>query len=246
MLFGYFLRLLSCRRWGLILCALFAVVQGIGNGGPARAQHCPPIEESYLSAISLRRAAGGKTLDLEIEYRKLGRLHEAYQVYLLAFWSRDTERFLNPPQGEAFDPEACVILETRLLKPNSADGNSLIDAHGYRCAMSIDTQELAETMLAFGKMTDDDRHIVGGWGWYQETIQFAVFIPFLEDAKYATLKDLPEDRHECNYGNAPALLFAVMPHQLQIKFGVVSAFRTDEGSYRIHINTGKSPGVWKR
>ena len=46
-------------------CLIFMIVT-------AEAQHCPPIDESYLGLVWIRHAAGEQALELTVEYAKTG------------------------------------------------------------------------------------------------------------------------------------------------------------------------------
>jgi hypothetical protein len=67
-------------------------------------------------------------------------------------------------------------------------------------------------------------------------------VPFLEDQTYSTSKELPEDRHECNYAKDRALLWQPLPYAFSIHYGIVQAVRLDEGLYHVQIN-GDGPST---
>src|SRR5438067_888561 len=67
----------------VVACLAFLV-------GPAQAQHCASIYESYLSQISLKHDPSGRALDLKLDYTKRGgALNEKYQIYLLAYLEKN-------------------------------------------------------------------------------------------------------------------------------------------------------------
>jgi hypothetical protein len=53
------------------------------------------------------------------------------------------------------------------------------------------------------------------------------------------LKGLPDDKHECNYSNEPALLFQELPYAFSMHFGIVQAVQLEEGRVHIEINGDK-------
>ncbi len=213
---------------GLLVSAVFA--------SAAAAQHCPPIYETYLSEVSLKHVEGG-SLRFQIEYTKHGgQYKDAYQGYLLAYLDRDADMVPpKPPEDtsdESYDDmidERVVILKTALMKRSEDDRR-------FDFEFEIDCDELAEKMIEHGKLTEEDRLSNGGWGMYNFQIRIAFFVPFLENEKYSNVDGLPEKKHECNYLNRRALIFQELPYELGIHFGIVQAYRLEEGQHHIQIN----------
>jgi hypothetical protein len=210
----------------------------MGGGGVASAQHCAPIVESYLSAISVRHE--GERIRFHVEYRKNGGLPKAgYQGYLLAYLDRDAGKIPGGRPGDVIDENLVVILHTGRIerKPDGA----------YALDFEIASDDLAKRMIAHGKLGEGDRDLNGGWGSYRDRIRLAVFIPFLEDQKYSKAADLPRDKHECNYRNDRALLWQPLPYALGIHFGIVQAVELPPGRHAIQIQSdvGVGNGVEK-
>lgn len=184
-----------CRSIGVVLLLLlFSKI--------ASAQHCPPIFDSFLSETKLTPTRDGK-LKVNLTYNKMGgRSHEAYQAYLIAFLKSDAANAFPKKSGEIFDPKLSIVLKTDLVKKqknkdDEDDDTYLFDAEVDLTKLTSDLAELRKIDL-----TAKDSPV---------EICFAFFIPFLADEKYSLLSGLPEDRHECNYGEEPALLTFQFP-----------------------------------
>ncbi|MCC6126965.1 MAG: hypothetical protein IT426_18550 [Pirellulales bacterium] len=200
---------------------------------PAKAQHCPPIWESYLSRISIEHDAKTRAIDLKVKYSKLGgRAMPKYQIYLLAYLEQNERRVPAPLPADFIDKQVVRVLHTQAVERN-ADGS-------YDFALRLNANELAKKFIEHGRLTEKDRKNPGGWGYYEESFRLAIFIPFLEDRTYSVLENLPEDRHECNYLQERALLFQPLPYSLGIHFGRVGGGQLAEGEYSIRINQAKS------
>ncbi len=199
-------------------------------GLSARAQHCAPIVESYLSEISVQRDRDATRFRLE--YRKSGgRRQPAYQVYVVAFLERDGAKVPAPPPGPVLDKEAALVVHTQVVR-RGKDG-------GYALEFTLNDDALAKRLIEHFRLTEKDRAENGGWGAYNDRVRVAVFVPFLEDRTYSNLDGLPEERHECNYHRDRALLFQVLPHRFSLHFGVVKDVRLEPGKHRVEINGDK-------
>ena len=211
----------------LLLTGLLALL-----GQPAWAQHCAPVYESYLSEVSLKRADG--QLKLQLEYTlEGGRGQDAYQAYVLAYLERDAARVPAPKLGDSIGPGAGLVLHTQLIERN--------EEGAFELAYEIGEDELAKQMIAHGKLGEDDRSQNGGWGAYRDRVRFAVFVPWLDDEEHSVIEGLPEDRHCCNYTDAPELLFQTLPYRMRISFGIVEARRIEDGTFRIEVNGDRTP-----
>ena len=209
-----------------VLCCLILPVAA------ARAQHCPPIVESYLSQVSLQHDATDQALDLKLEYSKNGGQPKLkYQVYLLAYLEKNAHRVPAPLPEDLIDKQVVRVVHTQAIERN--DGGT------YELEWHPNTNELAKALIEIGRFTEKDQESPGGWGSFKDKFRLAVFIPFLEDRTYAILDGLPEDKHECNYTAERALLFQPLPYALSIHFGTVQGVRLTEGSYYIQINAAK-------
>lgn len=180
-------------------------------------QHCPPIGSSYLSEISLKSHKQGE-LTLRVEHIKTGgRLKESYQFYLLAYLAKDSKTLPTPPEegqksrygDEMFTEATSVVLDTSVVK-RTADGY-------YKYSVTKNSAELAEELKS--KLLEKSKKTVdGGWGRFEDRIRLAIFVPFLEDERYANLEGLPENRHECNYSGDRALVWQELPYNLSVHF----------------------------
>lgn len=210
-----------------VAIASFVFVQA---GQSLQAQHCAPIVESYLSEISVKHV--DESIAVRVEYAKNGGRPKArYQAYLLAFLEKNRAEAVAAAPKPMINQEVVEILHTQLIERNQ-DGF-------YGMEVKLNRDELAKKMIKFARLTEKDRTSNGGWGQYNDKIRLAVFIPFLEDQRYANLKGLPEDKHECNYLNERALLFQELPYSFSIHFGVVQAVELKEGKFHIQINGDK-------
>lgn len=202
---------------------LLALLLAVG-----RAQHCAPIDESYLAKVELRHEQG--SLHLRAEYAKSGgQSKDAYQAYVCAYLDRDAALVPAQAPKAMLDTDKVLVLHTQVIRRN--------ERGTYDLDFAIQEDELAKKVIAHAKLGDADRSAPGGWGSYIPRIQLAVFVPFLEDAKHSVLEGLPKDKHECNYENARALLFQTLPYLLRIHYGVVRATRLPEDNFRVLIRT---------
>ena len=71
-------------------------------------------------------------------------------------------------------------------------------------------------------------------GFLNDQIRLAIFVPFLEDKRYANSDGLPDDRHECNYQSDRALVWQELPYQLKVSYK--KDRETNERQYRIEID----------
>ena len=173
-----------------------------------RAQHCPPIYQSFLSEISVKWVE--QSIHLRVEYTKEGgAAKDAYQAYVIAYLEKDSKMVPAPKGKDVLDPKAALVLHTQLIKRNAQGA--------YDLAYSISDENLVKRVIAHMGLGDKDREDYGKWNAYKDRIRIAVFIPFLDDKKYATLKGLPKDRHECNYADDRALLFQTLPYRLEFR-----------------------------
>ncbi|MFN6111277.1 MAG: hypothetical protein ACK493_12980 [Planctomycetota bacterium] len=213
-------------RIGLLLASLLMA-------GPLSAQHCAPITESYLSAIQFARQKDGLTLSLE--YTKTGgRRQPAYQAYLLAYPESLTAKIGELTPQQALERNLMTVLETHLLPKN--------ETGRYAAQWELKTEAVVEKLKTAGMISEERVNDIGGWKHYKERIRFAIFIPFLEDERYSNLKDLPADRHECNYANEAALLFETLPQTLTVSFGIVQAVRLEKGVHYLEFNGNRPAG----
>lgn len=171
------------------------------------AQHCAPITESYLSELSVKH--DDKALELRGEYRKRGgQVKDKYQLYVLAYLDQDAGKVPAAPPAALFDPERILVLQTQLIERNK-DGS-------YPFEYQIEIRELAERFLKQDLLVKEELSKTDKPGTFRGTLRVTVFVPFLEDEKYATIEGLPADKHECNYTSAPALLFQQLPYRFRL------------------------------
>jgi hypothetical protein len=191
------------------------------------AQHCAPIVESYLQSVSIKHGEGVVAFDLE--YKKTGgQRKDGYQVYILAFSESDTNRIAFMTPQEAIESKTASVVHTQLAK-RQQDGC-------YRIEWTMDTSVFVTAMLKDSRLDMQQINEFGGWKSFKSKIRFAVFVPFLEDEKYAVIEGLPEGKHECNYLDESSLLFDTISQRFSIHFGIVQATKVQEGQYYIQIN----------
>jgi hypothetical protein len=170
------------------------------------AQHCAPIGESYLSELSVKH--DDKVLKLRGEYRKRGgQAKDKYQLYVLAYLDADAGKVPAVAPAALFDPERVLVLQTQLIDRKD-------DAYPFE--YQIELAELAQRFLKQDLVIKAELSKSDKPGTFRGTLRLAVFVPFLEDEKYATLEGLPADKHECNYSRAPALLFQQLPYNFRL------------------------------
>lgn len=199
--------------------ALFALPQ-------LRAQHCPPIVESYLSQTQVKRSDDG--LQLSLRYCKTGgQSMAAYQAYVVAYSDKNSDKVFELTPQEAISKKLVTIVHTQLAQRN-ADGE-------YEIEYKLNTQQFTQLLLKEKQVSVDAILDAGGWKSFDSPIRLAVFIPFLEDQEYSRIEGLPEKKHECNYADESALYFDSLPQQLQICFGIVQAVKLDEGVYYVQV-----------
>jgi hypothetical protein len=191
------------------------------------AQHCAPIVESYLSTIDITRSEEG--LNLSLKYSKTGgRTKSTYQAYILAYSDKNRAKVLELTAQEAIAEKLVTVLHTQAAKQNE-EGN-------YEIEFKLNTQNFVERLLKEKQISLDSVTDTGGWKSFDSPIRLALFIPFLDDKQFSRIDGLPEDKHECNYGNKSALFYDSLSTQLQICFGIVQATRLREGEYFIQMN----------
>lgn len=199
--------------------ALFALPQ-------LRAQHCPPIVESYLSQTQVKRTDEG--LQLSLRYCKTGgQRMAAYQAYIVAYSDKNSDKVFEITPQEAISKKLVTIVHTQLATRN-ADGE-------YEIEYKFNTQQFTQLLLKEKQISVDAILDAGGWKCFDSPIRLAVFIPFLEDQEYSRIEGLPEKKHECNYADESALYFDSLPQHLQICFGIVQAVKLEEGVYYVQV-----------
>lgn len=208
----------------LALCTFVWLV----NAVEVRGQHCPPIVESYLSTTRFIRTDDG--LELKLRYIKTGGLRKAaYQAYVLAYSQKNQAKVFELTPQEAISQKLVTVVHTQVAKRNN-DGE-------YEIEFALNTQKFVDRMLKENQLAVDSVLDIGGWKSFEHPIRLAVFIPFLADEEYSRLPGLPDDKHECNYGQRSALLYDTLQPQLQVCFGVVQAVRLEDGKYYIQIQS---------
>ena len=217
-------------RWAKSIFPMLALCSFVWltNALEVCGQHCPPIVESYLSSTRFARTDAG--IELKLRYTKTGgRRKAAYQAYILAYSEKNQARVFELTPQEAISQKLVTIVHTQVTKQNN-DGE-------YEIEFALNTQPFVDVMLKEKQLSVDSVLDVGGWKSFEHPIRLAVFIPFLADEEYARLPGLPEDKHECNYGQRPALLYDTLLPRLQICFGIVQAVRLEDGKYHIQIQS---------
>jgi len=189
-------------------------------------QHCAPIGQSYLSEISLKEQQDD-FVTAHIEYCKRGgNTQDVYQIYLLAYLEKNADTIPTPVSEDAkqalgeplFDENSVIVLETKLIERNE---EGCFD-YDYSQESDVLIEQLISELMSEEEVNDRE-----SWGEIKSPIRLAVFIPFLEDERYASLEGLPEDRHECNYRNRRALVWQRLPYRINL-----------------HRYSGKKPKYW--
>lgn len=208
-----------------------------GASTTVHGQHCAPILESYLESISL--ATHDAALHWKLAYRKSGgRNQKCYQGYLLGYLDRDVDT-VPAEQGDTFiDPDKVVVLHTGLME-RGEDGV-------FRLEHKIEFDVFAEKIVSHFHLMEADRQRLGGWEEYRNEVRIALFIPFLDDARYSTLDGLPEDKHECNTTGARALLFQPLPYSLEIRLGVAPVNKQRGGRFSILVHSDQAKRIFRK
>jgi len=181
----------------------------------------------------VRRTKDG--LVFKFGYAKTGgQPKDSYQAYVLAFTDKNSEKISKLTPQQAIEDGLATIAHTQLAS-FSVDAKApravqQTDELGeYQITFKLDTEKFVKKML-------DAKHLgsstnTGGWQQFDDKIRLAVFIPFLDDEKYSIHEELPNDKHECNYRGGSALLFQPITQRLTVAFGVVRAFRLQDGKH---------------
>ncbi|MCA8965046.1 MAG: hypothetical protein KDC48_09160 [Planctomycetes bacterium] len=221
----------------------------------AVAQHCAPLYESYLSEVTIKRVRAEKpsddTIRIHAQYAKEGGdPPPAYQGYLIAYVDRAADKVPAAAPADIIDPKAALVLHTQLMKLHSP-GSSALDASGrgngsekaedvpwtYDLDFEIRCEELADKVIAHAKLGEKDREDWTNWYHYKDHIRFALFVPWLDDAKYSVMEGLREDRHECNYFDDRALLFQELPFRVRV---LTSRSKTTRGRVWLQVNSERA------
>jgi hypothetical protein len=215
-------------------CALLAAAVLLASSGPARAQHCAPLYETWLSDVSLEHVE--HSLRIHVRFAKEGGAgpKDAYQGYLVAYLARDEAKVPAPPPGDVLDPKVALVLHTQVMRRNEKR-----DARGpwtWDLDCTIKDEELVDKLIALGNLGEKDREARDLWFYYKDRIRLAVFVPFLEDEKYSVLEGLPKERHECNYEADRALVFQALPYGLQF---LVSRSADTNGRVWVRVRSDK-------
>ena len=212
---------------------IFVITFGILNVAisTTQAQHCAPIVESYLNQIDIERNDAG--ISIKLGYTKTGgRTLSAYQAYLIAFSNEEFPKVAKLSPKQILEKNLATVIETKLIKRN--------ESGTYTCKFEIETEPFVAKLLKKQLLSKDRIEDIGGWKSFDTQVRLALFIPYLEDKEFATLDGLPEDRHECTYGDEVALLFETLPQQLTVHFGIAQATRLKPGRHYIQLN-GRRP-----
>ncbi|MBX3461621.1 MAG: hypothetical protein KF830_00480 [Planctomycetes bacterium] len=187
--------------------------------GAVRAQHCAPLYDCYLSQSWVQKLPAepesADRLRIRAQFAKEGGAGDkpAYQGYLVAYLDRNADRVPAAAPADLLDPKAAVVLHTQLMRRNEKEG--VPGPWTYDLEFTIRGEDLVDRLIAHAGLGAEDREDRGHWHHYVDRIRFAVFVPWLADAKYSVLGGLPDDRHECNYEHARALLFQELPFRVQ-------------------------------
>jgi len=211
---------ITMRKVFAIMLILFFSEQILG-------QHCAPIIESWLSNITVNHE--NKNLNIELEYSKHGgQQKKAYQIYLIAYLEKDEKKVLNESLNNLRNDSLSVILKTGII--------SRTENGTYHFSYGIDVNKIVQVLKHAKLLKENEKEVYGGYGSYKNKFKLIVFIPFLEDKKYSTLKKLPKDKHECNYTKAKSLLFQALPYVFSVHFGIMQGKNLGKGNYYIQIN----------
>jgi hypothetical protein len=212
---------------------LFVIAYVLTPASCGVGQHCPPIVESYVSGLGVKRTKNG--IDFQFTYTKTGgQTKDAFQAYILAYPDSKTEAIEKLTPQHAIESGLATIAHTCIAKTNGSGD--------YTFGYSLDTETFVSAMLNRKLITKSRTTNAGGWKAYDGEIRLALFVPFLDDKKYSVLGELPDDKHECNYRGDSALLFQPITQKLSIRFGVVQAVKLDAGKHYIEINGNRPKG----
>lgn len=192
----------------------FLLTSSLSLLGALRAQCCAPLYQTYLSELSIRIERAEKPVDdklrIHVQYAKEGGgMPGAYQGYLIAYLDRNAGKVPAPAPADILDPTAMVVLHTQLMKRREKDESAT--PHTYDLDFEIRCEELVQKLVDHGKLGAADREDMNGWHNYKDRIRFALFVPWLDDAKYSVVPVVPKDWHECNYLRTRALVFQELP-----------------------------------
>ena len=198
-------------------------------------QHCAPIEESYLTTVSLSHQE--ENLKFHLEYFKSGgKVKQAYQIYLIAYLEKNESAVfeeqkekgkINAQLKNIKNDSVVMILDTEVIR--------LSENKVYIYDYTVSMNKLVETIVKKSKLDKKDRHSNGGYGYFNDKIKIAVLIPFLESTELSNDKRLPSDKHECNYAGKSSLLFQPLPYEFEIQFGTKLGKSLNDDFY-ININ----------
>jgi hypothetical protein len=139
-----------------------------------RAQHCPPIWQSFLSEVSVKSVQS--SLGVRVEYTKDGgSAKDAYQAYVISYLEKDAKQVPTPKGKDVLNPKAALVLHTQVIKPN-AQGTYDLD---YAIPKEVRVNRVIKHMGLGGRVRENQR----SWPPWQEQIRIAVFIPMLDDKK---------------------------------------------------------------
>ncbi len=193
-----------------------------------RAQHCAPILDSYLSRIALDATDDQDLWNLQWEYCKHGgRRMPGYQAYVIGYMAVDRARVIESLRQQEFDPKGVHVIDTVVVRPNEQG------RYVYSTQLSVRKIKKQVELWIKDRPRDDP-----GSAQTDAPFELLVFIPFVENRKYAFLEGLAEDRHECNYTQAPALLIQTLPYQCRLR-------NYDSGKTLLSIQSegGSAPSV---
>lgn len=190
-----------------IMTMLFSIACLMGQVLSLQAQHCAPILDSYLSRITLEATDDQDVWSLEWEYCKHGgRKMPGYQAYLIGYMAADRARMIESLRTHVFDPKGVHVIDTMVVRPNEKG------RYVYTTQLSVRKFKQQIELWTKDRSSEDPRLAET-----ESSFELLVFIPFVENRKYAYLEGIAEDRHECNYTHAPALLIQTLPYQWRLR-----------------------------
>lgn len=199
-----------------LLLALGCCLLGLSFTKNAVAQHCAPLFESYLNELSIREI--DESLELQFVYAKTGGQHKrTYQAYLVAFLDEDFDP--KHIEGDIIDPNSMVVLKTSLIeRKGETEGRYAFKYSGELKELSDKLLELRKRRQANSEKQDDsEENAQASEEKAPVILRMFFFVPYLEDETYSTLEGLPEEKHECNYRGAKALIIQKLPYEIVIK-----------------------------